>query len=90
MSELEHLNLGYNCLQRAPTLGQSARAKLVTLVLRNNELETINGKLNSYIVRVLLVLFFKAFLSQIRDRITKQPEEENWKNGKLPHCQLFS
>ncbi|KAI4831357.1 hypothetical protein KUCAC02_000903, partial [Chaenocephalus aceratus] len=43
LSELEHLNLGYNCLQRAPTLGQSARAKLVTLILRNNELETING-----------------------------------------------
>ncbi|KAG7239293.1 hypothetical protein INR49_029258 [Caranx melampygus] len=43
LSELEHLNLGYNCLQRAPTLGLSARAKLVTLILRNNELETING-----------------------------------------------
>lgn len=44
LSELEHLNLGYNCLQRAPTLNLSARAKLVTLNLRNNELETINGK----------------------------------------------
>ncbi|XP_034720239.1 serine/threonine-protein kinase 11-interacting protein isoform X2 [Etheostoma cragini] len=43
LSELEHLNLGYNCLQRAPTLGLSARAKLLTLILRNNELETING-----------------------------------------------
>uniref|UniRef100_UPI0037E8D0BE serine/threonine-protein kinase 11-interacting protein n=1 Tax=Semicossyphus pulcher TaxID=241346 RepID=UPI0037E8D0BE len=43
LSELEHLNLGYNCLQRAPTLGLSARAKLLTLNLRNNELETING-----------------------------------------------
>ncbi|XP_072303487.1 serine/threonine-protein kinase 11-interacting protein [Eucyclogobius newberryi] len=43
LSELEHLNLGYNCLQRAPLLGLSARAKLVTLNLRNNELETING-----------------------------------------------
>ncbi|XP_023185719.1 serine/threonine-protein kinase 11-interacting protein isoform X4 [Xiphophorus maculatus] len=43
LSELEHLNLGYNCLQRAPTLGPSARAKLHTLILRNNELETING-----------------------------------------------
>ncbi|XP_029373296.1 serine/threonine-protein kinase 11-interacting protein isoform X2 [Echeneis naucrates] len=43
LSELEHLNLGYNCLQRAPTLGMSARAKLLTLILRNNELETING-----------------------------------------------
>ncbi|XP_028322821.1 serine/threonine-protein kinase 11-interacting protein isoform X1 [Gouania willdenowi] len=43
LSELEHLNLGYNCLQRAPTLGSAARAKLLTLNLRNNELETING-----------------------------------------------
>lgn len=43
LSELEHLNLGYNCLQRAPTLGPSARAKLHTLILRNNELEAING-----------------------------------------------
>nr|XP_020470912.1 serine/threonine-protein kinase 11-interacting protein isoform X2 [Monopterus albus] len=43
LTELEHLNLGYNCLQRAPILGLSARAKLCTLILRNNELETING-----------------------------------------------
>ncbi|XP_069376913.1 serine/threonine-protein kinase 11-interacting protein isoform X2 [Paralichthys olivaceus] len=43
LSELERLNLGYNCLQMAPTLGLSARAKLLTLILRNNELETING-----------------------------------------------
>uniref|UniRef100_A0A8C8GFT6 Serine/threonine-protein kinase 11-interacting protein n=1 Tax=Oncorhynchus tshawytscha TaxID=74940 RepID=A0A8C8GFT6_ONCTS len=43
LSELEHLNLGYNNLQRAPTLGLSSRAKLLTLILRNNELETING-----------------------------------------------
>ncbi|XP_069052551.1 serine/threonine-protein kinase 11-interacting protein [Lepisosteus oculatus] len=43
LSELEHLNLGYNFLQKVPTLGQSWRAKLVTLVLRNNELETIDG-----------------------------------------------
>ncbi|XP_067356951.1 serine/threonine-protein kinase 11-interacting protein isoform X2 [Channa argus] len=43
LSELEQLNLGYNHLQRAPMLSLSARAKLVTLILRNNELETING-----------------------------------------------
>ncbi|XP_030639233.1 LOW QUALITY PROTEIN: serine/threonine-protein kinase 11-interacting protein [Chanos chanos] len=43
LSELEHLNLSYNNLQRAPELGLSARGKLVTLILRNNELETING-----------------------------------------------
>lgn len=46
LSELQHLNLGYNCLQVAPTLGLSARAKLLSLVLRNNELETINGKVD--------------------------------------------
>ncbi|CAL8307355.1 unnamed protein product [Merluccius merluccius] len=43
LSELEYLNLGYNSLQRAPSLAPSARAKLRTLILRNNELETING-----------------------------------------------
>ncbi|XP_015229446.1 PREDICTED: serine/threonine-protein kinase 11-interacting protein [Cyprinodon variegatus] len=43
LTELEHLNLGYNCLQRAPVLSPSSRAKLHTLVLRNNQLETING-----------------------------------------------
>ncbi|XP_066522181.1 serine/threonine-protein kinase 11-interacting protein isoform X2 [Hoplias malabaricus] len=43
LSELEHLNLAYNNLQRVPVLGLNARAKLTTLVLRNNELETING-----------------------------------------------
>uniref|UniRef100_A0A3B3SV27 Serine/threonine-protein kinase 11-interacting protein n=1 Tax=Paramormyrops kingsleyae TaxID=1676925 RepID=A0A3B3SV27_9TELE len=43
LSELEHLNLGYNFLQRMPFLGLGGRARLVTLILRNNELETING-----------------------------------------------
>ncbi|KAK1798796.1 hypothetical protein P4O66_007080 [Electrophorus voltai] len=43
LSELQHLNLAYNNLQRVPQLGQDSRAKLITLVLRNNELETING-----------------------------------------------
>ncbi|XP_036401115.1 serine/threonine-protein kinase 11-interacting protein [Megalops cyprinoides] len=43
LSDLQHLNLGYNFLQRVPLLGMSCRAKLVKLVLRNNELETING-----------------------------------------------
>ncbi|KAG1960310.1 serine/threonine-protein kinase 11-interacting protein [Pimephales promelas] len=43
LTELEHLNLSYNNLQRAPALGLSAQAKLTTLILRNNELETING-----------------------------------------------
>uniref|UniRef100_A0A672KNF0 Serine/threonine-protein kinase 11-interacting protein n=1 Tax=Sinocyclocheilus grahami TaxID=75366 RepID=A0A672KNF0_SINGR len=43
LTELEHLNLAYNNLQRAPVLGLSAQAKLTTLILRNNELETIDG-----------------------------------------------
>ncbi|XP_016129125.1 serine/threonine-protein kinase 11-interacting protein isoform X6 [Sinocyclocheilus grahami] len=43
LTELEHLNLACNNLQRAPVLGLSAQAKLTTLILRNNELETING-----------------------------------------------
>uniref|UniRef100_A0A8C2GK14 Serine/threonine kinase 11 interacting protein n=1 Tax=Cyprinus carpio TaxID=7962 RepID=A0A8C2GK14_CYPCA len=43
LTELEHLNLAYNNLQRAPVLGLSAQAKLTALILRNNELETING-----------------------------------------------
>ncbi|GLD63425.1 serine/threonine-protein kinase 11-interacting protein isoform X1, partial [Lates japonicus] len=42
MSDTEHLDLGYNCLQRAPALGLSARAKLLTHP-QNNRLETING-----------------------------------------------
>ncbi|XP_028810049.1 serine/threonine-protein kinase 11-interacting protein isoform X2 [Denticeps clupeoides] len=43
LSELEHLNLAYNHLQRAPLLGLHARARLRMLILRNNELENING-----------------------------------------------
>ncbi|XP_034034142.1 serine/threonine-protein kinase 11-interacting protein [Thalassophryne amazonica] len=43
LSELQHLNLGYNYLQRAPTLSLSARVKLVSLILRNNRLEAVNG-----------------------------------------------
>ncbi|KAJ8282567.1 hypothetical protein COCON_G00050860 [Conger conger] len=43
LSDLQHLNLGYNFLQRVPLLGISCRATLVKLILRNNELETING-----------------------------------------------
>ncbi|XP_026801367.2 serine/threonine-protein kinase 11-interacting protein [Pangasianodon hypophthalmus] len=41
--ELEHLNLAYNNLRRAPEFGLNTRARLVTLVLRHNELESING-----------------------------------------------
>ncbi|XP_064182885.1 serine/threonine-protein kinase 11-interacting protein isoform X1 [Anguilla rostrata] len=43
LGDLQHLNLGYNFLQRVPVLAVSCRATLVKLVLRNNELETING-----------------------------------------------
>ncbi|XP_028663403.1 serine/threonine-protein kinase 11-interacting protein isoform X1 [Erpetoichthys calabaricus] len=43
LSELEHLNLGYNFLQTIPVLSLSCRTKLVSLILRNNELESING-----------------------------------------------
>ncbi|TRY90331.1 hypothetical protein DNTS_015226 [Danionella cerebrum] len=42
-SELEHLNLAYNNLQKAPELDLSSQAKLTTLILRNNQLETVNG-----------------------------------------------
>ncbi|XP_053353628.1 serine/threonine-protein kinase 11-interacting protein isoform X2 [Clarias gariepinus] len=43
LCELEHLNLAYNNLQRTPDLNINARARLVSLVLRHNELESING-----------------------------------------------
>ncbi|KAF4083613.1 hypothetical protein AMELA_G00144120 [Ameiurus melas] len=43
LCELEHLNLAYNNLQRVPELGLNTSAGLVTLVLRHNELESING-----------------------------------------------
>ncbi|XP_056607619.1 serine/threonine-protein kinase 11-interacting protein isoform X2 [Triplophysa dalaica] len=43
LTELEHLNLAYNNLQKTPVLGLRAQAKLTTLIMRNNELETING-----------------------------------------------
>ncbi|MGH0116888.1 UNVERIFIED_CONTAM: hypothetical protein FKN15_040877 [Acipenser sinensis] len=43
LCELKHLNLGYNFLTEVPTLSPSCRAKLDTLILRNNELESING-----------------------------------------------
>ncbi|XP_058259397.1 serine/threonine-protein kinase 11-interacting protein isoform X2 [Hemibagrus wyckioides] len=43
LCELKHLNLAYNNLQRVPELGPNTRARLVTLVLRHNQLENING-----------------------------------------------
>ncbi|XP_068804915.1 serine/threonine-protein kinase 11-interacting protein isoform X2 [Struthio camelus] len=43
LSELEYLNLAYNFLSKVPNLGIFSRSKLVTLILRNNELDSING-----------------------------------------------
>ncbi|KAK3557083.1 hypothetical protein QTP70_024751, partial [Hemibagrus guttatus] len=43
LCELKHLNLAYNNLQRVPELDLNTRARLVTLVLRHNQLENING-----------------------------------------------
>ncbi|TMS11698.1 Serine/threonine-protein kinase 11-interacting protein [Larimichthys crocea] len=68
LSELEHLNLGYNCLQRAPTLGLSARAKLLTLNLRNNELETINDQVSCICVHTFLTSRLQVSSSCRRSR----------------------
>ncbi|XP_074823050.1 serine/threonine-protein kinase 11-interacting protein isoform X3 [Natator depressus] len=43
LTELEYLNLAYNFLPKVPYLGLYSRTKLVTLILRNNELDSING-----------------------------------------------
>ncbi|NXY53904.1 S11IP protein, partial [Callaeas wilsoni] len=43
LTELEYLNLAYNFLSKVPSLGIFSRSKLVTLILRNNELDSING-----------------------------------------------
>ncbi|NXT85951.1 S11IP protein, partial [Zapornia atra] len=43
LTELEYLNLAYNFLTKVPNLGIFSRSKLVTLILRNNELDSING-----------------------------------------------
>ncbi|NXE07341.1 S11IP protein, partial [Lophotis ruficrista] len=43
LTELEYLNLAYNFLSKVPNLGIFCRSKLVTLILRNNELDSING-----------------------------------------------
>lgn len=75
LSELEHLNLGYNCLQRAPTLGLSARARLATLILRNNELETINGTASdlTQAIRFSPVFFSCRCTSSPSDRADSRP-----------------
>ncbi|XP_077685752.1 serine/threonine-protein kinase 11-interacting protein isoform X2 [Eretmochelys imbricata] len=43
LTELEYLNLAYNFLPKVPNLGLYSQTKLVTLILRNNELDSING-----------------------------------------------
>uniref|UniRef100_A0A6J0TKY7 Serine/threonine-protein kinase 11-interacting protein n=1 Tax=Pogona vitticeps TaxID=103695 RepID=A0A6J0TKY7_9SAUR len=43
LTELEYLNMGYNFLSKIPNLGLHSRAKLVTLILRYNQLDNING-----------------------------------------------
>ncbi|XP_043916656.1 serine/threonine-protein kinase 11-interacting protein isoform X2 [Protopterus annectens] len=43
LTELEYLNLGYNFLSKVPVLSLSSRVKLTILILRNNELDGING-----------------------------------------------
>ncbi|XP_009994585.1 PREDICTED: serine/threonine-protein kinase 11-interacting protein [Chaetura pelagica] len=43
LTELEYLNLAYNFLSKVPNLGIFSRSKLVTLILRNNELDSVNG-----------------------------------------------
>ncbi|KAJ6665574.1 hypothetical protein lerEdw1_003417 [Lerista edwardsae] len=43
LMELEYLNLAYNLLPKVPDLGLHSQAKLVTLILRYNQLDSING-----------------------------------------------
>uniref|UniRef100_A0A8C4WP84 Serine/threonine-protein kinase 11-interacting protein n=1 Tax=Gopherus evgoodei TaxID=1825980 RepID=A0A8C4WP84_9SAUR len=43
LTELEYLNLAYNFLPKLPDLGLCSRTKLVTLILRSNDLDSING-----------------------------------------------
>lgn len=43
--ELEYLNMAYNLLPKVPDLGLHSQAKLVTLILRYNQLDSINGEI---------------------------------------------
>nr|XP_033801560.1 serine/threonine-protein kinase 11-interacting protein isoform X2 [Geotrypetes seraphini]XP_033801561.1 serine/threonine-protein kinase 11-interacting protein isoform X2 [Geotrypetes seraphini] len=43
LTELEYLNLAYNYLSSVPLLSLQSQTRLVTLVLRNNELQNIDG-----------------------------------------------
>ncbi|CAH1241871.1 STK11IP [Branchiostoma lanceolatum] len=43
LPSLTHLNLGYNQLEAVPTLSITARTKLQSLILKNNNLDNIEG-----------------------------------------------
>ncbi|XP_078580309.1 serine/threonine-protein kinase 11-interacting protein-like isoform X2 [Branchiostoma floridae x Branchiostoma japonicum] len=43
LPSLTHLNLGYNQLEAVPTLSITARSKLQSLILKNNNLDNIEG-----------------------------------------------
>ncbi|CAH1775432.1 unnamed protein product [Owenia fusiformis] len=43
LTELEHINLAFNSLEVMPTLAFSARAKMKSVVLRNNNLDNLDG-----------------------------------------------
>ncbi|XP_067843094.1 LOW QUALITY PROTEIN: serine/threonine-protein kinase 11-interacting protein [Heptranchias perlo] len=43
LSELEYVNLSYNVLEKVPVFSSCSRVQLVTLLLRNNELDNIDG-----------------------------------------------
>ncbi|XP_071103908.1 serine/threonine-protein kinase 11-interacting protein-like [Haliotis cracherodii] len=43
LTELQRLNLGYNCLSSLPTFSITCKAKLKTLVIKNNNLDNITG-----------------------------------------------
>ncbi|XP_046575315.1 LOW QUALITY PROTEIN: serine/threonine-protein kinase 11-interacting protein-like [Haliotis rubra] len=43
LTELQRLNLGYNCLSSLPTFSITCKAKLRTLVIKNNNLDNITG-----------------------------------------------
>ncbi|XP_053102711.1 serine/threonine-protein kinase 11-interacting protein isoform X2 [Hemicordylus capensis] len=43
LTELEYLNVAYNSLPKMPDLGLHSQVKLMTLILRYNQLDSING-----------------------------------------------
>ncbi|XP_067686278.1 serine/threonine-protein kinase 11-interacting protein-like isoform X2 [Haliotis asinina] len=43
LTELQWLNLGYNCLSSLPTFSITCKAKLRTLIIKNNNLDNIAG-----------------------------------------------